>query len=160
MIWAAIWGAGHSEITYLKRDYDSEKQGYTARSYICVLEANLYSIWEPGLEFMQDNAPIHKAGLVHKWFGDHGIPLMVWPPYSPDLNPIKNAWAKLKETIYKLDPGFANIQGSSEEVKKRLMELIKQAWEALGDDYFDQLIWSMDSRVNAVLEAKGWYTRY
>ena len=160
MIWAAIWGAGHSEITYLERDYDSEKQGYTARSYIRVLEANLYSIWEPGLEFMQDNAPIHKAGLVRKWFRDHGIPLMVWPPYSPDLNPIENAWAKLKETIYKLDPGFANIQGSSEEVKKRLMELIEQAWEALGDDYFDQLIRSMDSRVNAVLEAKGWYTRY
>jgi hypothetical protein len=40
------------------------------------------------------------------------------------------------------------------------MELIEQAWEALGDDYFDQLIRSMDSRVNAVLEAKGWYTRY
>jgi len=30
------------------------------------------------------------------------------------------------------------------------MELIEQAWEALGDDYFDQLIRSMDSRVNAV----------
>jgi hypothetical protein len=66
MIWAAIRGAGHSEITYLERDYESEKQGYTARSYICVLEANLYSIWELGLGFMQDNAPIHKAGLVYK----------------------------------------------------------------------------------------------
>ena len=39
---------------------------YTARSYIRVLEANLYSIWEPGLEFMQDNAPIYGAGLVRK----------------------------------------------------------------------------------------------
>jgi hypothetical protein len=76
------------------------------------------------------------------------------------FGPYENAWAKLKETIYKLDPSFASIQGSSEEVKKRLMELIEQAWEALGDDYFDQLIRSMDSRVNAVLEAKGWYTRY
>jgi hypothetical protein len=96
MIWAAIWGAGHSEITYLERDYESEKQGYTARSYIRVLVANLYSIWELGLEFMQDNAPIHKAGLVRKWFRDHGIPLMEWPPYSPDLNPIENAWQSSK----------------------------------------------------------------
>jgi hypothetical protein len=42
----------------------------------------------------------------------------------------------------------------------RIMELIEQAWEALGDDYFDRLIRSIDSRVNVVLEAKGWYTRY
>jgi transposase len=89
MIWATIWGAGHSGITYLEGDYESEKQGYTARSYIRVLEANLYSIWEPGLEFMQDNASIHKAGLVCKWFRDHGIPLTEWPPYSPDLDPMK-----------------------------------------------------------------------
>ena len=160
MIWAAIWGAGHSEITVLERDYESKKHGYTARSYINVLEANLYSIWEPGLEFMQDNAPIHSAGLVRKWFQDHGIPVMEWPPYSPDLNPIEHAWARLKDTIYKLDPDLANARGSSEEVRKRFRELIKQAWDALGNNYFDQLIRSMDSRVNAVLEAKGWYTRY
>ena len=78
-------------------------------SYIYVLKANLYSIWEPGLEFMQDNAPIYKASLIYKWFRDYRIPLMIWPPYSLDLNPIKNVWAKLKETIYKLDLDFANI---------------------------------------------------
>jgi hypothetical protein len=68
MIWAAIWGAGHLEITLLEHDYESEKRGYTARSYINILEANLYSIWKPGLEFIQDNASIHSASLVRKWF--------------------------------------------------------------------------------------------
>ena len=33
-------------------------------------------------------------------------------------------------------------------------------WESLGDDSFDALIRSMERRVDAVLEAKGWYTRY
>jgi hypothetical protein len=51
----------------------------------------------------------------------------------------------LKDTIYKLGPNLANTRGSSGEVKKRFRELIEQAWEALGDDYFDQLIQSMDS---------------
>ena len=102
----------------------------------------------------------YKAGLVRKWFRDHGILLMEWLPYSPDLNPIEHAWASLKDTIYKLDPDLANTRETSEEVRRRFRELIEQAWEALGSDYFDQLIRSMDSRVNAVLEAKGWYTRY
>jgi hypothetical protein len=45
-------------------------------------------------------------------------------------------------------------------VKNRFSELIEKAWEALGQDYFKRLIRSMDSRVNAVLLAKGWYTKY
>ena len=76
MIWAIIWGAGHSEITVLERDCESEKRGYTARFYVNVLETILYSIWKPRLEFMQDNAPVYLAGLVRKWFQDHGIPVM------------------------------------------------------------------------------------
>jgi transposase len=160
MIWAAIWGMGHSEITFLERDFESKKQGYSAKSYLEVLEANLFSIWEPGLEFMQDNAPIHSAHLIQQWFKDHGIPLMVWPPYSPDLNPIEHAWAKLKERIYKLDPELATIKGDNEELRIKFTRLIERAWEDLGQDYFDGLIRSMDSRVNAVLLAKGWYTKY
>ena len=109
---------------------------------------------------MQDNAPIYLAHLIQQWFKDHGIPLMVWPPYSPDLNPIEHAWAKLKEYIYKLDPELATIKGDNEELRIKFMRLIERAWEDLGQDYFDGLIQSMDSRVNAVLLAKGWYTKY
>jgi len=76
------------------------------------------------------------------------------------LNPIEHAWAKLKELIYKLDPHLATLTGDNEELRKSFANLIQRAWEELGDDYFDQLIRSMDSRVNAVLLAKGWYTRY
>lgn len=160
MIWAAIWGLGHSEITFLERDFESKKQGYSANSYLDILESNLFSIWEPELEFMQDNAPIHSAHKVKQWFENHGIPVMEWPPFSPDLNPIEHAWAKLKELLYKLDPEIATIKGVNEEVKNRFSELIEKAWETLGQDYFERLIRSMDSRVNAVLLAKGWYTKY
>jgi transposase len=40
--------------------------------------------------FMQNNAHIHTAKKVKKWFEDEGIPVMEWPPYSPDLNPIEH----------------------------------------------------------------------
>jgi transposase len=60
---------------------------------------------------MQDNAPIYLARQIQQWFKDNGIPLMKWPPFLPDLNPIEHAWAKLKELIYKLDPELAAIRG-------------------------------------------------
>jgi transposase len=124
MVWAAIWGFGHSDAYFLARDFESKKNGYSAESYLEVLEANVFSIWQPGLEFMQDNAPIHTAKKGCKWFEDNGIPVMEWPPYSPDLNPIETAWSRLKETILVLDPDLANIKGESEEVRERFMKVI------------------------------------
>ena len=62
--------------------------------------------------------------------------------------------------IYKLDPALATIRGDNEELRITFMKLIERAWEELGQEYFDGLIRSMDSRVNAVLLAKGWYTKY
>ena len=109
---------------------------------------------------MQGHASTHSAGLVYKWIQDHGIPVMEWRPSLPDLNPIEHAWARLKDTIYKLDPDLENTRGSSEEGWKRCRGLIEQAWEALGDDYFDRPVRSMNSRVTTVLEANGRYTRY
>ncbi len=61
MVWACFWGLERSNLYALKRDFESKKHGYFARSYINVLEDNLLGIYQPGLIFMQDNAPIHTA---------------------------------------------------------------------------------------------------
>jgi hypothetical protein len=66
MVWAAFWG--HSKRTPLyimDRDFEAKKQGYSAASYIEVLEENLPFHYQDDLIFMQDNAPIHMAYKVH-----------------------------------------------------------------------------------------------
>jgi hypothetical protein len=50
--------------------------------------------------------------------------------------------------------------GASEEAYQRLFQAIREGWEAISQDAIDDLIKSMDTRVNAVLRAKGWYTRF
>ena len=109
---------------------------------------------------MQDNARIHTAKKIKAWFEDNGIPVIDWPPYSPDLNPIEHAWVKLKELIYKLDPTIENYKETEDEVKSRFQNLIEYVWEELGQDYFDGLIRSIERQVQAVIDAKGWYTKY
>lgn len=49
--------------------------------------------------FQQDNCSPHKAKSVRSLLDAKGIKLMSWSAKSPDLNPIKNAWALLKNKL-------------------------------------------------------------
>jgi len=51
--------------------------------------------------FQQDNAPCHKSLRVRTMLGNAAVNAMVWPPYSPDLSPIENLWAIVKEELHK-----------------------------------------------------------
>ena len=94
MVWGAFWDNGRGNLYTMDRDFESAKHGYSAESYLEVLEAEVYPIYstlDPGYEFMQDNASIHTAIKVKEWFEERGIILLEdWPPYSPDLNPIEH----------------------------------------------------------------------
>jgi hypothetical protein len=90
MVWGCFWGGGRSELYILSRDFESKKYGYSANSYIEVLDHQLPTCWQPGLTFMHDGASIHTAYKVRDWFLEMGIPICDWPPYSPDLNPIEH----------------------------------------------------------------------
>ena len=160
MVWGAIWGSSRSDIIFLERDPTSKRNGYSGRSYLTILEKALPTIWEPGLTFMQDNAPIYASCLAKNWLSDNAIPVLEWPPYSPDLNPIEHAWARLKETVHALDPGLEEYGGGEDALKKRLASLLEQAWLEISQDYFDKLVESMPRRIEAVIAAGGWYTKY
>ena len=53
-----------------------------------------------------------------------------------------------------------NELGEGQDAYDALAKAIVDAWEALEQSYIDSLITSMDSRVNHVIAAKGWHTRY
>ena len=46
-----------------------------------------------------DNLSAHKAPAVRQWIEKAGAEVLYLPPYSPDLNPIEKAWAKLKQLL-------------------------------------------------------------
>ena len=159
MVWAAFWGGGSSDLYPLERDYELKKHGYSANSYIDVLDQNLTQFYEPGLIFMQDNASIHTAHKVRRWFENHGVEVMEWPPYSPDLNPIEHLWYRLKELLYTRHPELLEL-GKGNEACEAMTTALIEVWKEIERQLMDSLIDSMTTRVNAVLEAKGWYTRF
>ena len=46
-----------------------------------------------------DNASFHRTKRIAQMCADTGVKLMYLPPYSPDLNPIEEFFAKLKAFI-------------------------------------------------------------
>jgi transposase len=92
---------------------------------------------------MQDNAPIPKAEKVKKWFQEQGIPLLDWPPYSPDLNPIEHCWVHIKQWILDNYPELQEL-GESQEAFDRLAIAIQQAWQAISEEKIRECIKSMN----------------
>jgi hypothetical protein len=164
MVWGAFWDVGRSNCYIMDRDFESKKHGYSANSYLEVLEAEVEPMFEEldeGYLFMQDNASIHKAHKVMAWFTARGITIITdWPPYSPDLNPIKHIWWHLKVRVYEMFPDVARDKSESEHARQRLESCIQAAWDTLDKGLFDNLGQSMHDRCEAVIAAKGWHTKY
>lgn len=127
MVWTTFWGKNISDLYQLERDFKSLKHGYSAKSYIQVLDDNLPGIYEPGLIFMQDNASIHTTHKVRDCFKEYNIKLIKWPPYSPDLNPIEHLWIHLKRLIYQVKPDIDSVGGYNNKVKETLFKALFKA---------------------------------
>jgi transposase len=56
----------------------------------------------PGDVVVMDNLSSHKVAGVRERIEAVAAQLLYWPPYSPDLNPIEQAWSKLKQILRSL----------------------------------------------------------
>jgi transposase len=75
----------------------------------------------PGQIVVMDNLSSHKGGRVRELIEARGCELMYLPPYSPDLNPIEEAFSKLKTLLRK-------AEGRTREA---LLEAMGRALEAV-----------------------------
>ncbi len=76
--------------------------GATTRGvFEAYLEGVLAPTLSPGQVVVMDNLSAHKGGRVREIVEGRGCELLYLPPYSPDLNPIEEAFAKLKGLLRK-----------------------------------------------------------
>ena len=117
-----------------------------------LFSANGHSSWT----LQQDNDPTHKRAALQEievWNGRLRSRVQLirnWPPSSPDLSPIENAWALVQDRVDAL--GCENFAEYEREVRR--------TWRNLPQKYCKTLMRSMRSRLQACIEARGGKTRY
>ncbi len=75
---------------------DGPMDGDTFRAYVAQV---LLPELRPGDVVVMDNLPAHRVEGVRDAIEAAGASLLYLPPYSPDFNPIENAFAKLKALL-------------------------------------------------------------
>ena len=85
------------------------------------LERVLAPSLRPGRVVVMDNLSAHKGSRVREIVEGRGCELLYLPPYSPDFNPIEQAFSKLKGLLRK----------TGARTREALVEAMDRALEAV-----------------------------
>lgn len=104
------------------------------------------------LIFQQDNDPKHTSMKARAWFANRKLKVLDWPSQSPDLNPIEHLWSIVKLRLRRYP-----------EPPKGVLDLwprVEQEWAKITPADCQALVGSMVRRIEAVIKAKGGWTKY
>lgn len=148
MVWGCASSSGVGKLVQINGRMDG-------KDYVQILENNLkQSAQQMGLNrgyiFQQDNDPKHTCSVATKWFADKRIPMLKWPPQSPDLNIIEHLWDHLDRSVP------TDQRKSMSQFRNALFE----CWRTITPQVIDNLVKSMPRRLEAVIKSKGGNTDY
>ncbi len=150
MAWGSFSWRGRGALEFLKR---GEMMNGARYRQILEDKLDLFMHKHGCTHFLQDGAPCHKSKLVTAWFKERPhIKLIDWPGNSPDLNPIENVWAWMKQQL------ADSTSTSLPELQREITEL----WTLKMDDipYLKALVESMPKRLQDVIDRNGNTTKY
>ena len=91
--------------------------------------------------FQFDNDPKNRSLKALEFYQDCNIKIIDWPSNRPDLNPIENIWAKIKNKLFRQE--FDNINKQRKRVEKERDSLTKKNFQIYSN--------SMNNRIESCL---------
>lgn len=154
MFWGSFFGTQKGPILVWEKKWGT----MTSKSYCEHILPLIKMAKEsnPSLLLMQDGAACHASQSTMEVLHAEGIEPIVWPPFSPDLNPIESIWNSMKNYIQAYHP---EVEMGRQLPSAMLKRAIIEAWDSINSAELGRLIASMSGRCQAVIEANGGPTR-
>ena len=142
MAWCGISSEGHRILHFL-----GENETMTSARYVSTLKNSgaLEMMKKAGLRLYHDKATVHRAGCVNDLLKKSGVRSKMSPGTSPDLMPVENAFARVKQLL-ESRPTKTLAQSRAE---------VRRAWNSLPDSDLATLSNSMPDRINDTIRSGG-----
>ena len=143
-VWGAITSRGAISLEIFEENLNSSR-------YLAILKKKRKELRKKlpeGFIFQQDGSPVHTAQMCLEYIEEKFPQSLIkpeWPSYSPDLSPIENVWAWLKNQVNKDMPKTVSA----------LKKSIKKHWELVNEEFLSPYYNSMQNRMEALIEKDG-----
>lgn len=150
MFWGCFSAKGPGRLVIIEGMMNSDKYKATLDTHLLPTMTRDFPDGD-GI-FQQDLALCHTSHKMRTFFEDSGIEVLDWPGNSPDINPIENLWATIKQRLLKEDCS----------TMEKLISAVIRTW------YHDEeltklcltLVESMPNRVQMLVKAKKGHISY
>ena len=143
--WGAISSRGSTSLNIYQENLKAPLYQTTLEKHRMEMD----ELYPEGYYFVQDNHPAHQP--LETWLDENEFGRILFPSYSPDLNPMENLWSALKYAVACDAPNS----------ESGLIRSLKSNWEKLTTSenlsfYFE----SLHSRYFECIEENGVFFRY
>jgi transposase len=119
------WGANVTLLSSMSRSGMGPSLAVEGATTTAVFETYVERVLAPALSpgqiVVMDNLSSHKGSRIRELIEARGCELLYLPPYSPDLNPIEEAFSKLKALLRKAE---ARTRGALLEAMGRALDAV------------------------------------
>ena len=146
-IWGAISARGAMPLKVFRHNFNSQHYCNVINE-VLIETANV--LYPDGWRLQEDNSSIHKSKVSESYKKSQNIRTIDWPANSPDLNPIENLWAVLKQ----------RVQVKAPKDIKELENIVKAEWETFDPQFLSKFVHSMKRRCQLVISKDGKKIQY
>lgn len=151
-VWGAFTYYGVGPILRIEGKLTGEKYRQILKTHMAPHLRALMTQKAVKITFQHDNDPKHTSKVVKNYLKNAGFHVLDWASQSADLNPIENLWDQVKDQIEKRSDRASSLAD--------VFRIVKEEWEKIPLEFIQNLIISMPRRCQAVLDSKGYSTKY